>query len=241
MQLHRALAKLHNTVDKTVSAILAKERDVHRLRSSCRAGCSACCRLLPTVTLADAVAVLCALRKTHPDEIARIQEECTAISKDLVAKKLTAAQYRDTETDCPVLKDSRCLAYDSRPVVCRAHHSFDEAWKCGAKETYPIKQLPAAKISAPFWGLASDILRASGLPNSIGPLPYMLLVAMYVEKSGDDWRELSTESCFNFFGKSLAAWLFIESDMEDYDSSLKLLRDMGVDVIPEPYPIWELL
>lgn len=71
---------------------------------NCRPGCSSCCRHL-TLFPVEAAALVAALRKLP------------ASSRQVLADRGEMAE----NGPCPLLSDSRCLAYADRPIICRTH------------------------------------------------------------------------------------------------------------------------
>jgi Fe-S-cluster containining protein len=84
--------------------------------SACKAGCSHCCHISVLI---------------HENEAAQLQKVTGKIAKGVPLR--SPEQIRRIDFDnkyrgnpCPFLIDNLCSVYDSRPFVCRQHHSLDD-------------------------------------------------------------------------------------------------------------------
>jgi Fe-S-cluster containining protein len=109
--------------------------DVPRTANACAAGCAFCCHLPVLVTPAEAD-LLAEVAWRMPDVRARIENptrRCAFLSAD-----------------------DRCLAYDARPLRCRAHTSSDRS-TC---ERVHAGELPVAAVPPDAWlRLSADAIR----------------------------------------------------------------------------------
>jgi Fe-S-cluster containining protein len=87
-------------VDDLCAKITAKfAGEIH-----CKAGCSGCCRHL----------------NLFPVEAANLADAVGRLPRE-TREFLSGRADWSEESQCPLLKDDRCLVYSSRPVICRTH------------------------------------------------------------------------------------------------------------------------
>jgi Fe-S-cluster containining protein len=95
---------------------------------ACQEGCTSCCYNQVEVTPLEALLISHHLAenlspKDRKDLLERVNRALTL--KANKSKRKIARQRR--RLPCPLLQDGRCLAYQVRPLVCRAMHAFDPA------------------------------------------------------------------------------------------------------------------
>jgi Fe-S-cluster containining protein len=108
---------------------------VPRAANACAKGCAFCCHL-PVLVTAPEAALLAEVARRTPDVRARLEKE---------------------ERRCPFLgDDDLCVAYDVRPLRCRAHTSSDRA----VCERVFRGERPAAAVPGDPWlRLAAEAIR----------------------------------------------------------------------------------
>jgi hypothetical protein len=97
---------------------------------ACRSGCAHCCWLRVEVTAVEAER----LARFVTEPVARRVEANAA-----AADGLTPAEHR---MPCAFLEDGRCVAYEARPLRCRAHVSASEAVCAEVREGAPSGVVP---------------------------------------------------------------------------------------------------
>ena len=126
---------------------------------ACKQGCTYCCHLL---FFTDALTVF---------RVAdQLQRNCSA--EDVEALKTRLALFIDNEYGvtqvprpaCPVLLDGLCMAYDVRPLVCRAQNSMQVS-ECEEKYHGTREMVVAHDIPLRIWAVISDGI-AAGLAEA---------------------------------------------------------------------------
>ncbi|MHC4341886.1 MAG: YkgJ family cysteine cluster protein [Planctomycetota bacterium] len=90
---------------------------------ACAAGCTFCCHLYVTVVPPEAEAIAHHLSATlSPTRLADLRGRIGRTAR--TAESLSVSGYRRARLRCALLgEDDRCLAYEQRPLRCRAHTS----------------------------------------------------------------------------------------------------------------------
>ncbi len=90
-------------------------------KTACAKGCSYCCHVYVSVTVAEVAILIEYLRRSaSSDELAALADRLRANAE--AAKGTTPESY--PAVPCAFLKDGACIAYNARPIACRGHHSF---------------------------------------------------------------------------------------------------------------------
>lgn len=95
---------------------------------ACEAGCDACCYNQIELTAPEALFLGSYLEaRFSPEQRHALRERAaqTLARRAGLSKREIAAQRG--EHPCPLLQAHRCLAYEARPLLCRAMHSLDAA------------------------------------------------------------------------------------------------------------------
>ena len=129
-------------LDRTFAETPAKVRAV----VACRAGCDFCCRG-PIGVQAHEVLLAVDHIRTHfpPEEIVAVIERASA-HRRLLAGPGAEGDGRFVQP-CALLRDGRCSIYESRPEICRSHHTSD-AGLCAARAADPSVAVDPAYIPA---------------------------------------------------------------------------------------------
>jgi uncharacterized protein len=93
---------------------------------ACQAGCDCCCYNQVELTAPEALALGSFLAERLPPPtlqslLARVEWFC---GRQTGKTKVQLAARR-AEMPCPLLENGRCLAYEARPLMCRAMHSLN--------------------------------------------------------------------------------------------------------------------
>jgi Fe-S-cluster containining protein len=112
--LRWGMAELDRTFNATSDKVRAKV--------ACRPGCDFCCRV-PMGVQAHEVFLVAGYIQSHfsPEERAAVIAR-TAAHRERVAA-MQPSDYPQLFEACALLKDGKCTVYESRPEVCRSHHS----------------------------------------------------------------------------------------------------------------------
>ncbi len=95
---------------------------------ACEPGCDACCYNQIELTAPEALFLGSFLASRFPPEqrqALRERADQALARRAGLSKRAIAAQR--AEHPCPLLQAHRCLAYEARPLLCRAMHSLDAA------------------------------------------------------------------------------------------------------------------
>lgn len=127
-----AVLTIYGKYDAQVKAAVAAKN------VSCRAGCSHCCRLPASASVAEMVPIVRALAE-HPDWAEKLKPEI----EKLVGQQMLAigtmnmmdaddrSTYMRKEVACMFLgDDEHCKVYDLRPSACRYHYVVTPAENC---------------------------------------------------------------------------------------------------------------
>jgi hypothetical protein len=130
-----SLEALRFAAEEDPAAARALLDGVPRGPNACAPGCAFCCHLPVLVTPAEAE-LLARFAATRPDVRARLER---------------------AERRCPFLGDDlRCVAYDERPLRCRAHTSTDRA----ICERVHAGELPLSSVPGDPWlRLSAEAIR----------------------------------------------------------------------------------
>ncbi len=109
------------------------ERAAKEMHATCTKGCAACCRLLVTAPLAEAVTIAVHLfqRPDWQTFIPALIAKLEAQLDEYHPARLTAAAHFEKQLPCVFLgEDNLCQIYSVRPTVCRTHYAVSPPANC---------------------------------------------------------------------------------------------------------------
>jgi len=121
---HR-LRVFHHSIDRLTEQA-TQEAEAIGLPIPCKAGCAACCRVQVSVSLLEAVMLLQPIlddADARADFMTRIVPMLRIQTRMLSEKNFTPLEWRRRRIPCALLDpvSQKCLRYNDRPAVCRAH------------------------------------------------------------------------------------------------------------------------
>lgn len=200
--LRRKVIESVGAVDRFMAQRLV-DADLGGATIPCRLGCSACCYILATVTLAEAIHLVAALKigghKFDHDAIRRQFEIVIDPAMDL-------PKWQDAQEPCVALVGDRCAAYDARPLTCRAHYVVGPPEDCSppAKGVLGIDSRGFLDIGMPPIMVASQRV---GVPLSYGPLPFLVPIAITALDEGIDVAAKKLEAMGMADDESMMRWM----------------------------------
>jgi hypothetical protein len=186
------------TPARTADALLAWHAEALELRRretalqrplACRNGCAHCCHLKVTLTPLEVLGVAAALRaRLDPVELARFRASLE--SARAAVRGLTSAERARLARPCPLLDaESRCIAYEARPLSCRGANSFDADGCAAALGAGPQRPVPH---DGPQLGLSSAIAEGvtyAAMEAGRDPRILELVAALHVALADDRAEE----------------------------------------------------
>jgi len=92
-------------------------------KPSCKTGCFWCCYMRVRATPLEVLCIVDFLRSClGPRELSELQQRLAAT--DETTRGMDSYQRACAKMICPLLVDSKCLAYAVRPIACRVYHSL---------------------------------------------------------------------------------------------------------------------
>ncbi|MBL6945324.1 MAG: hypothetical protein ISR47_01655 [Rhodospirillales bacterium] len=153
---------------------------------ACKSGCTYCCHLL---FFTDALSVFLVAD--------RLQKNCSPDS--LAALKTRLNEFIDNgygltqvpRPSCPVLVDGLCMAYDARPLVCRAQNSLRVS-ECEDKHHGKLEMVVAHDVPLRVWavlleGIAAGFAEAGLAGNESLEFVTALKIALETPDAMDKW------------------------------------------------------
>lgn len=140
---------------------------------SCRKGCAACCRHLPSIAIAEARAIHRLVASMPEDRRSVIRARFAAANERMdqagllamlvardrklpVSAEELGMRYFELQIACPFLEDELCTIHSDRPLACRHHLVTSPAAHCANPEsgavdgvTMPIKTSRALSLADP--------------------------------------------------------------------------------------------
>lgn len=143
-------AEILHMVDRYQQEIAA----FSHVQPACAAGCAACCNhWVEDVNSFEAEIIADHIRRCFPERVSRIVRQCRDDEKrlerldEIVQESMAAlgprsrrasadpvdtllAQFYRLGIPCPLLDNSKCLAYRVRPLTCRMYVNFSDSSRC---------------------------------------------------------------------------------------------------------------
>ncbi|HID31544.1 MAG TPA: hypothetical protein EYP19_16295 [Desulfobacterales bacterium] len=122
-KIDEGISKLLLEVEQDVALFF--EQDPSIARPDCHPGCRWCCGFKTSVFPFETVRIVSFLQsRLSPDELTVLTGRVKKIDKR--TRGLTLNQRAKLKVFCPLLVKGGCIAYQVRPMSCRAHLSTDE-------------------------------------------------------------------------------------------------------------------
>ncbi|MGQ9921982.1 MAG: YkgJ family cysteine cluster protein [Desulfobacca sp.] len=207
IELLRAEPSLARLQDLARTAIYYADHCLARLEAeqplpqplACEPGCDACCHNQIQLTAPEAFLLSGFLEaRFSPERRRELQQRAEqSLARRAGLSPIEVAAQR-SQHPCPLLQEHRCLAYEARPLVCRAMHSLDAAacFQELADPLHPVvpfyshRQIVYVSLSH---GLA-QVCRVFGM--QAGPLDLAQALVVAAASPGALERWLSGETVF---------------------------------------------
>lgn len=197
----------------------------NKMGASCAKGCSHCCYLLTTISVADAVLIAERLLR-KPDWLTwlpRLADDARA-SFHADGSAIGREDYFDNQQPCSFLSDGLCSVYEQRPVACRTHFVTTEPSRCSSVERnarvskvdVQDLEMEGARISTQFGG--GEFL--------YGPLPLMVmhgLLALVETRRQPKFAEKLKAALAGL--PAPQSWMASYAESEGLTNVLKAVRD----------------
>ena len=173
------LRVLNNEVDEFVRGCCDKAtRNGHTIQ--CKSGCAGCCYMLVTSSMVEAIELVrCAMSNGREDALRGKFDQIAEDLKAVMTRGMTTEIWLDERRLCAFLdEDARCIAYESRPQVCRAYCVVSDPHLCFARSDTIIRAVDARGQYERFWSEFDRVAVGFGIPAVHAPLPYLLPLAM---------------------------------------------------------------
>lgn len=175
-----ALTRLYAQADPVAQAA-AKTRG-----ATCRAGCTACCGLLASITVADGLYLAEGVlsRPNWEEWLPKLVE----FSKNYCYEGITKENWFSKKILCVFLKDNLCQVYDRRPAACRYHYVISPPGDCSpdVPPTTRTLQLDMIDLEAKTsWAVAEKM---TDFPIT-APIPILTLHSMFILTAEEKWKD----------------------------------------------------
>lgn len=179
--LRGAVAVAAFDVDRFMARRLV-ESDLRGAEVQCREGCSACCYILATVTLPEAIHLVATLRdQGHEFDSDSVRDQFESV----IDPSMDLTRWHHAQHPCIALDGDRCAAYGARPQTCRAHYVISPRSQCS-----PPTQGYMGIDSRGFMDVGMPPLiqaaQQAGIPLAYAPLPFLVPIAIAAVDQGLD-------------------------------------------------------
>ena len=153
-RLSEAAREVESALDHRIEQIQA--RVPPDVKVDCKAGCSHCCNLVFTATLAEVAAAVRFIEENYSDgEKAALNDRLYSYERAVATR--FGVGLDKVRTPCPLLVDGLCSIYEARPMRCRGVNSLKVS-VCERKSLDPEKSEPIPAIALQF--RASTVFQA---------------------------------------------------------------------------------
>jgi len=171
-ELPLLVGQLHSKLDAALSSSRARFAQVP---TRCQSGCDACCHYPVQATLVEAY---CVYRALDPGRMAAVR----AYRDAYLARLDERGEPQDEEAEallawglpCPLLEGGRCTAYETRPIACRACHSYSDPALCNQVRANVLRDPGSREVAVQALELAIELEVAVSLPHRTTLLPFLL-------------------------------------------------------------------
>ena len=158
---------------------------------ACRRGCAHCCHLGVTVTAPEAFHIAGILRRTPKRAAAFLEAE-------LATRGLSQGERLRARIPCPLLDNSECTIYASRPLSCRGAVSLDVDACVAAYVDLKQTDIPTPAdhtLVLNVWRMiVSTAMRLLSLPIAVYEMNHAVAVALVTDDGERKW--LNGENVF---------------------------------------------
>lgn len=151
------------------------------LGTTCTKGCDHCCHIATVISPADATLIADHLL-SKPDWQALLPQLAegarAAFGPD--GEPLSRERFFEKHLACPFLRDHSCSIYQVRPMPCRAHFVISDPVLCSIDADSPIRKIDFFEMEGEALQLSANLLGCHPTQMQIGPLPLMVLKALYM-------------------------------------------------------------
>ncbi len=126
----KELLRVFRDIDIRADKFIKDVTEHSTFKPTCAKGCSHCCNLLPTVTIAETVSILI---RIGPNRWAEIEPTVMEHVRILDENPDFIDWFKNAR-GCVFLVNNECSIYENRPMTCRVHVSGDDPNLCAPTE-----------------------------------------------------------------------------------------------------------
>ncbi len=186
IELPLLVGELHAKLDEALAASRARFAPGP---PRCGEGCDHCCHYMVQASLVEAHVVY---RAMGPDRMERVRAYRDAFLERLADRgdptDEEEAALLAWGLACPMLEAGACTVYDSRPIACRACHSYSDPALCDKVRSHVLRDPGCHDVAVQALDLAHKLEDAVGLPHRTALLPFLLYALDREDGPGPDLR-----------------------------------------------------
>lgn len=172
IELPLLVGELHYKLDE---ALAASQSRFAPGPPRCARSCDHCCHYMVQATLVEAFVVYKAMPAGRMERVREYRDAFLArLAERGDPKDDEEAALLAWGLACPLLEDGACTVYESRPIACRACHSYSDPALCGQVRSNVIRDPGSREIAEQALDLAQKLEDAVGLPHRTALLPFLL-------------------------------------------------------------------